>query len=291
MGRFEQAKQLLEPIVAAGDDVALSRVLSLGFRELAWIETRMGHFKHAEAYAQQARELAAQAKDALLEYRALATLAVVYGESGAHEPSNELILQALGMARRLSLRRREGIELLNLGENLYFLGKYERALARTFEALAIFTEVQDRATEGGCRVNLGRILLAKGDRAEAISMLERGRSLCEATGRPEYAGLALLTIGEAHLQAGELDDAERGFAGARALYEPINSLYLWRAELGLARVAKRAGRDDAAREYAEAAARLIEEQRGTLTETVASSGFHEQASEVRKFLSELKAGA
>jgi serine/threonine protein kinase/tetratricopeptide (TPR) repeat protein len=291
MGRFEDAKDLLGPIVAAGDDVALSRVLSLGFRELAWIETRMGHFKRAEGYAEQARELARQANDALLEYRALATLAVVYGESGAHEPSNELIRQALSMARRLSLRRREGIELLNLGENLYYLGKYEQALARSFEALAIFTEVQDRATEGGCRVNVGRILLAKGDRAEGISMLDRGRELCEQSGRPEYAGLALLTIGEAHLEDGELDAAREAFASAQNLYKPINSLYLWRAELGLARVAKRAGNDDEARGFAEEAARLIEEQRGTLTETVASSGFHEQASEVRKFLSELKAGA
>lgn len=290
MGEFEAAKTLLEPIVAADDDEALARVLSQGFRELAWIETRLGHFKRAEGYAQQARELAKQAGDALLEYRAIAALAVVYGESGAHEPSNRLLEQALDMARSMSLRRREGIELLNLGENNLYMGNHDMALKRSFESLAIFTEIKDRATEGGARVNIGRILLAKGDRQEGLSMLQRGKELCEASGRPEYAGLALLESGDAHLKAGEFDPARDAFQEALDLYKPINSLYTWRAELGLARVAKTRGDDDTARTHAEEAARLIEQQRGTLTETVASSGFHQQVSEVRKFLSSLKAG-
>ncbi len=291
MGDYDGALALLDPIIAAEDDAGLARALSLGFRELAWIETRLGHFKRAEGFAQQARALARQVDDALLEYRALATLGVVYGESGAHEPSNELLREALKMARRLSLRRREGIELLNLGENLYFLGQYDEALARCLEALAIFNEIKDRASEGGARVNLGRVLLRKGDREEAISMLTRGRELCETSGRPEYGGLAQLEIGEAQLEAGEFEAARAAFESAHRLYKPINSLYLWRAELALARVAKCLGQDDVARGHAEEAARLIEQQKGTLTETVASSGFHEKASEVRKFLAELKAGA
>jgi serine/threonine protein kinase/tetratricopeptide (TPR) repeat protein len=290
MGEFDAARELLAPIVESDDNDELARVRSQGFRELAWIETRIGHFKAAEGHATTARDLARKAGDALFEYRAIAALAVVYGESGAYEPSTKLLKQALEMARSMSLRRREGIELVNLGETHYDMGDYERALARSFEALAIFTEIKDKATEGAVRVNIGRILLAKGDRAEGLSMLERGRELCETAGRPEYAGLALITIGEAHLSDSEYVSAEEAFTGARNLYKPINSLYLWRAELALARVAKATGEDKVARGHAEEAARLIEAQRGTLTETVASSGFHEQVSEVRKFLSQLKAG-
>jgi serine/threonine protein kinase/tetratricopeptide (TPR) repeat protein len=289
MGDHARARDLLEPVVGAEDDPRLARVRSQGFRELAWIDTRGGVFKQAEAHAQRARELAVAAGDALLEYRAIATLAVVYGESGAFEPSTELMRQALEMARSMSLRRREGIELLNLGENYYMMGRYEDALSHTLEALAIFSEIKDRATEGGARVNLGRILLAKGDHEAALPMLQRGRELCEATGRPEYAGLALLDMGEANLAADRPEAAREAFAAARELFTPLSSLYLWRAELGLGRSAKAVGDAALARTHAEEAARLIERQRGTLTQTVASSGFHDQVSQVRRFLSDLQA--
>jgi serine/threonine protein kinase/tetratricopeptide (TPR) repeat protein len=258
LGRLLEAEAVLGPAIElAGADVALG-ARAQALRELSWIATKRGAFAEAEARAREALDLARTAGDPVGQHGALSALAAAYNEGG--DPASALPFQteALRIARALSLRRREAIELANLGESHMSLGHVALAERHFREALAIFLEIDDRACEGDCRVNLGRALLAGGARAAAIAMLERGRKLCEATGRVEYAAIALVHLGEAHRVQGDLARAEEVFREARRLFVEQASHHVWRASLGLAAVALARGDSaEAVRHAGDARERLL----------------------------------
>jgi tetratricopeptide (TPR) repeat protein len=259
LGRSEEAARRSAELLqetASGAALSLqSRVL----RSLGWVHVKQGAFVTAEAEIRKALDLARASNDLVGQQLALSALAAVHGERGDNEGAIPYALESLELARVLSYRRREGIELANTGEMLVALGQLAEAETHLSYALAIFVEFEDRSCEGDCRVNLGRLLMASNRPVEAIAMLERGREICEATGRREYVGLALLAIGDARLAQGALDVARRAYERARSTLREIGAHYLWRAEYGLARVAERAGRADEAKERARASVSLIEE--------------------------------
>src|SRR5262249_52892872 len=127
--------------------------------------------------------------------------------------------------------------------------------------LGIFVDIGDRASEGDCRVNVGRALLALERRDEAITALERGIELCAATGRREYEGIGNLLLGRAHLAGGDLAAARAAFERAADVFEDIDFHMLWQADLGAARAALRAGDRDAARAFARSARDHVATQR------------------------------
>jgi eukaryotic-like serine/threonine-protein kinase len=259
LGRHDEAgrrfAELLRECVPGSSLSIQARVL----RSLGWVHVKQGAFGLAEVEIRQALDFARAANDLVGQQLALSALAAVYGEQGDNEGAIPYSLESLKLARVLSYRRREGIELANTGEMLVPLGQLAEAEAHLTEALAIFVEIEDRACEGDCRVNLGKLLLASNRPVEAIAMLERGREICEATGRREYVGLALLAIGDARLAQGAPDVARRAFEQARATLREIGAHYLWRAEYGLARVAEREGRSAEALERARSAVAIVEE--------------------------------
>jgi tetratricopeptide (TPR) repeat protein len=259
LGRYDEAArcyaELLQETTSGGSLALQARVL----RSLGWVHIKQGAFVTAEAEVRKALDLARASNDLVGQQLALSSLAAVFGERGDNEGAIPYALESLNLARVLSYRRREGIELANTGEMLVSLGQLAEAETHLSDALAIFVEIEDRACEGDCRVNLGRLLLASNRPVEAIAMLERGREICEATGRREYVGLALLAIGDARLAQGALDVARQAYERARATLREIGAHYLWRAEYGLARVAERAGRTAEAIERARTSVALIEE--------------------------------
>jgi len=280
LGRVAEAEALLGPAIeAAGSGVAPS-ARAQALRELSWVATKRGHFAVAEGHAREALELARSAGDPVSQHAALSALAAAYNEGG--DPASALPFQteALRIARALSLRRREAIELANLGESQMSLGQVALAERHFREALAIFLEIDDRACEGDCRVNLGRALLAGGARSAAIAMLDRGRKLCEATGRVEYAAIALTHLGEAHRVQGELDRADAALTEARRLFLEQGSHLVWRASLGLGAVALARGDSAGARRHAEEARERLLTQRDALAVGSSSDALDKSLAEV-----------
>ncbi len=215
LGRTVEAEERFEAIhaILTGSDPASLR--SLVAQNLAWICTLRGAFEEGGELARQALALARESRDPIAEQQACSVMALWYDETGDHESAIRWHEDSLRLSRSLSLRRREGIDLANIGETYYRLGQFERARSTFEESLTTFVEIGDRACEGDCRVNLGRALLACGESDGAVAMLTAGLRLCEETGRREYAALALLYIGEVNLAAGAIVEAELALTRSR----------------------------------------------------------------------------
>jgi tetratricopeptide (TPR) repeat protein len=256
----------------------------MALSELAWVYTKRGGFDRAVMLTREALEIARGCAYSLAEYRAVSVLGLTYLEGGDQSAAIERLDQALELARRLSLRRREGVELHNLGECYYFLQRYDEALARSRQALSIFLEIHDRGTEGDVRVNLGRTLHAQGNIGRAVEELATGLELAKAAGRTEYIGLAHLERGRMHTEAGRVGEATLELEHSHALFAAMDSLYLWRAELASAHLARVQGDRRAAAQHAGKAAALIEAQRDRMGTCMNDEGLLQALDEVHDVL-------
>ncbi|MCX4245991.1 serine/threonine-protein kinase [Paraliomyxa miuraensis] len=286
-GQLDSAALSVEPIIdsAEGPELAPMRVLAMA--ELAAIHTQQGALERAHDLAQRALTLAGECHDLQAESRATSVLGEVLLEGADLEGAARHLERALEHARSLSLRRREGHELHLLAVCSLQQGNLDEAEARAREALAIFLEIHDLASEGDCRVSLGRILRAAEATEDAIEMLETGRELCATVGRRVYEGQALLELGLISTEDGNLPQAREQLERASTLFGSIDSLHLWRSELGLAKLALAEGDRPRAATHARRAAQLVDIQRSRLGHALDHEAFDRSVSELRETLDSL----
>ncbi len=283
-GQLDGAALMVEPILEAADTPELAVLKALAMAELASVHAKQGAFDRAHTLAHEALQIAQKADDRQAEYRATSALAQLHLEGGDLATAIQHLEVSLEMARSLSLRRREGIELQNLATCRFFMNATEEAEARAREALAIFLEIKDLASEGDARVNLGRILRASDNSDEAIKILDAGRELCATTGRRVCEGLALLELGVARTLRGDLQSAAETLQRASEVFGSIDSLHLWRSELALAKLALAEGDRPRAATHARRAAQLVDILRARLGHGLDHEAFSQSVSEVRDIL-------
>src|SRR4029078_12629003 len=92
---------------------------------LAWIRTQRGRFPEGHDLAHRALELARAAKDPMAQQQGYSVMAFVADEMGDRESAVRLHEESLKLSRALSFRRREGIDLANIGESFFRLGPHE----------------------------------------------------------------------------------------------------------------------------------------------------------------------
>ena len=287
-GRFAEAQRMLEALLIEFDGATSKRLEAQALKELACVHLKAGAFEEADVGARAALALARASGDRQVEYEALSTVGVVKMESGEAVAALEPLSDALRLSRALFLRRREAIDLANLGEAYFELGNYDEALAHFQEALAIFKEIQDRACEGDCTVNIGRVLLSQRKHAEALLALERGAHLCSQTGRAEYWALALQCMAEARLSAGKLEQAQALFEQAERLFSQHWPQQLWKAELGLARVAAARSQRELGLLHARRAAEKLSDLQANLSRIPGASRHLRGAAQVYELLQTLQ---
>jgi tetratricopeptide (TPR) repeat protein len=259
-GRIDAASQMLAPALERAQALGDVRLEALALRELAWLEAKQGHVGEAAWAADRAMQAAEQCGDPDTRYRAISVRGLVAAEAGDHATAVSILREALVMARRLSLRRREALETSNLGECLLEVGRLDEAIAAGQAAVAIAVDIRDIAIEGDARVILGRMLVAAGDDEDAREMIEVGRRLCAASGRVEYEAIATVELGGIALREGQVADALACHRHALELFVGIESGGRWRAELGLARALEAARDTTAAAEHAGMARELLQDQ-------------------------------
>lgn len=282
LGRMDDAEAIIEPVLES-TDAQLSTVRAFALREMALVHARRGVFGAAVRAANEALVQARMAGDGLSEYRAASALGFVHTECGHHDVAVGHLERALELARAMSLRRREGLVLGNLGEVHHLAGDTLRGLSLVRASLTIFLEIADRASEGDSRVNLGRMLLSLGRVDEAAQMLEAGRSACAESGRTEYEGMALCALAELRLAQGEWLVAHGLYVEARQVLGQGGGALLWQAELGLARTAAHFGDDQAARRHGVAARGLVDAQLEDLPEGPRAAGLSEARIEILRY--------
>jgi len=285
LGRLDDAEAIIAPVLET-TDAELATIRAFALRERALVSAKRGSFAAAVEAANESVVQARAGGDSLSEYRATSALGLVQAECGHYRAAELQLERALELARALSLRRREGIELCNLGETVHLAGDTIRGLELVRAGLTIFLEIADRASEGDCRVNIGRMLLALGRTREAAEMLEEGRRACAASGRAEYEGIALCALAELRLGNGELLAAQSSFEEGRRILASGGTALVWQAELGLARTASMLGHAETARRHAVRALGLVDAQLSQLPSGQRSQGLGEARSEILRFVSD-----
>ena len=119
-------------------------------------------------------------------------------------------------------------------------------------------------------------------------MLNTGKAICMEAERSEYGAVALVELGNVALEDGEPASAGAQFAEAREMFEEYHSLYLWRAEAGLARVALTAGELDTAREQGGSALKRLQAQRLELATAMDTTRIDGQLRELQGLLTEIE---
>ncbi len=283
-GQLDAAAMLLEQVIEAAEGSENATLRALAQAELASVNAKQGAFDRAHTLGKKSLELARECGDLQAEYRGMSCLGEVHLEGANYEAAIEHLEAALDMARSLSLRRREGMELHHLSICKYGMGDRGEAEGRAREALAIFLEIHDLASEGDCRVNLGRIMLDPENPDEGIKMLSAGLELCATVGRRVYEGLALLELGIARTQLGSFHEAQEELERASELFGSVDSLHLWRSELALAKLALALGDRPKAATHARRTAQLVDIQRSRLGHELDQESFNRSVSEVRDIL-------
>lgn len=263
-GRWQDAIDVLMPVIETTPAPAMRVLHVLALRELAWLEARRGSLSDAAQHAQQCADEAKACGDPLADYHATSVRAVVESASGEHRKALGLYREALRAARSLSLRRREMIEMANLSLTLLDVGALDESLRMMLGVVGITRELGDKASASDARVGLGRILRARGDLDAAIESFRRGYEACSEVGRHEYAAIALLELGRCELERARWVEAREVLIRAREAMAAIGSILQWEVELELARAARGLEDRPALHEHAEAARTILAGLRGQL---------------------------
>jgi tetratricopeptide (TPR) repeat protein len=213
---------------------------------------------------------------------ALVNLADLARMEGAYPAARQEYEAALRLSREVSYRRGEGVSQYELGHVLRVQGEYSRAVTLIENAVTIFEEIGEHHRKASALITLGQIYAFLGDAMTAERWLTRYQQFsdqaknCEETihflevrtvlafnlgepaqalayategwqrgqtGRPpEVQAYALIGIGHAQRQLGELAAATTAYQQAFDLYTTIQRPDLAaEAQAGLAALAQQQG--------------------------------------------------
>jgi tetratricopeptide (TPR) repeat protein len=131
-----------------------------------------------------------------------------------------LFAAAIGLdaARRLRDQAAEGEALNNLGGALTGLGRYDEALTRYQDAVAVFRRAGNRRAEAGSSANLAISLTGLGRYDEALSAYQAALAALRQTGDQQATGAALNNLGIALRALGRHDEAHAAYQEAAAVF-------------------------------------------------------------------------
>ena len=239
-------------------------------------------YDEAQAPMQRSLQLAQTLGKRRMEMIALINLATLACLAGAYPAARQGYEEALNLARALDYRWGEGTSQYELGYVLRLQGEYSRAAALIEQAVTIFEEIGEHHRKASALITLGQIyaflgdamtaerwltryqqfsdqarssistlhylqartLLAlyRGDAAQALAYATQGWQLGQAGSPPDVQAYALIGIGHAQRQLGQLAAATAAYQQALDLYTTIQRSDLAaEAQAGLALIAQQQG--------------------------------------------------
>lgn len=219
-----------------------------------------------EAYHYTERSLAIRrlVGDRAGESASLMSLAqVVIHGLGDYGRGRDLLVEALGMVRRLQDRWSQGIVLNELGIVYLLVGEWDQAERHLLDALAICKEIGAEGGEAHVLCNLGQVQRGQGRWDVASGTFARGAAIAERLQDPQVQAQYW---GETALLALEQGHAARAYelAGqAVAAWRDLDLAVMATADLCTqAEAAQRLGEESRAAAHARAAFELLEACRG-----------------------------
>ncbi len=219
-----------------------------------------GDFERAISYGEDARQIAAGLGDPTLQVPAAALLSLAYfygpgdyakaitlGEETRRLLKGDLERERFGMAFPPSVYSRT-VMTWSLAEQ----GRFAHGLAVGHEGFRIAEGLNHPHSEVFALLGIGTLHLKRGDFAEAIQTLERGKAICETADLPPVFLEVALPLGSAYAQSGRANDAVALLEGAVSRAIALKSrLGYWLRSGGMAEAYLAAGRAEEALPLAE----------------------------------------
>ncbi len=228
LGKFEEARTVLEGIVARGPAPERLRARI----QIGRIANRMTAYAEARAILVESVEEARTLGDSLVEGEALRALGGVERKLGDLPAALDHLTRASGLLPEGS---RERIRTLtDLGATLIARGDLAAAKARLLEAAAAVH--RGTREDAAIQINLGIVQAKEGDPRGAAASFDRSADLALRTGEVRFASLALANAVDNLLRIEQTEAAaeraEKALGLARTIGDPI-ALSTARANLGL----------------------------------------------------------
>ena len=254
VGLFDQALALAD---ASGLPCDLLRADILGWRSRC--RRRQRDFDAAREDVEAALELARGMDDRRVVANTYFQASLVAERSGHFAVSRDYAEQAKALYEELEDERNVGRLMLNLGGLDLLLGKPEQAIAHLEASFALAVEAESKPDAAQALGGLATVHLQLEDYDAADENARKALALLE--GRDDFmdeVGQSHLVLGRALLERGRLDEAQKSFEAADAMFEQMASVgHRAGAWVALGDLARRRGDDgEAARRYRSAAEAL-----------------------------------
>ncbi|BBD63357.1 TPR repeat-containing protein (plasmid) [Nostoc sp. HK-01] len=183
----------VKPVLA---QTAVSRKAEAdGLYEQGNQKTKIGQYKAAQPFFQQALVIYREISDRQGEALTLNYLAIVERAQGKYQQALNYYNQALNIFRQLGDRTNEGTALNNIGKVYEGLAQYPQALEFYQQALAIRKQVGDRSGEAYTLTELGFLNISLGQYPQALDFLQQSLKIFREIGAQREEALTLNSIG------------------------------------------------------------------------------------------------
>jgi class 3 adenylate cyclase/tetratricopeptide (TPR) repeat protein len=251
IGEYGRLLEVLTEAEGLARTLGDQRRLGLTLSFLANFFALRGDFERAITYGEDALRIAAGLGDPTLQAPAAALLslacfygpgdyakAIALGEETRRLLRGDLERERFGMAFPPSVYSRT-VMTWSLAEQ----GQFGHGLAVGLEGLRIAEGLHHPHSEVFALLGIGTLHLKRGDFAEAIQTLERGKAICETADLPPVFLEVALPLGSAYAQSGRANDAvallDRAVSRAIALKSRLGH---WLRSGGMAEAYLAAGR-------------------------------------------------
>lgn len=173
---------------------------------LADLNLRCGDSQNARDHSNRALGIARDIGDRVGECRALKALGMLQGGPSLNA---DYLQQALALARELGDRFIESRASLNLGIELWRLGRRAEAFAHNEHALVVSRESGDSGAEHTALNNLGNMYALQGDHLQAVDHLEQALSLARRICDRKGQGEILHSLADTYAGSGDQARAAR----------------------------------------------------------------------------------
>lgn len=220
---------------------------------------RQRDLEAAREDAERALELARSTTDRRMQANSFFQASLVAERLGHLVLARNYAQQAKALYTELDDEQNVGRLMLNLGGLQLLLGKHEEAIEHLRQSFALAVEAGSQPDAAQAVGSLATVYLRLGDHRAAEENARKALALLE--GRDDFLdeiGQSRLTLGEALMAQGLLDEAEECFRAADATFEQYASVgHRAGAWVALGDLAARRGDDrEAARQYRNAAEAL-----------------------------------
>lgn len=185
---------------------------------IAWVE---GEYDNLVDTVHRAAEAPGPAPQLALEL--VAALYRPLANRGHSTDRIALNQAAVRVARRIGNRRAEALALEDLGSLCGQVGLSTDSLAHSWQALALWTELDDPVGRQGCLVDIGNSCRRQGDAEKAIEHLEAALALSRASGNRRGEASTLNFLGLTYQGTGEFERAIEHLARSAALYRGLGN--------------------------------------------------------------------